>query len=256
MKSSKRFVLTLVATAACFVLSVAAHAITITSNNVYASVNSSDGSADGHFYGTSIPTSLLIDATAGEFYSRMQIDYFGSGNQVTLLTTFDQKRSGDVYHAFADGNDATMYFTADANTTYSLSGAYSSTGVSSAGQVYFSSNLYDQTAGSYNFYNYQSSVYTLNENFVLGGVDGDIYNGLSGSLTGSLIAGHSYEWIYEAVTTRNYDHTDGGATATGFLRLDIGGGATSSVPDGGGTLAMIGMALTGLAALRRKYSAA
>ena len=146
-----------------------------------------------------------------------------------------------------------MEFTVDANTTYNLSGAYGATDVSTAGYVYLHSYLIDVTAFDNLFYHYQESRNTLNENFVLGGYGGDYFNVLIGSLTGSLIAGHQYQWYYEAYT-QAYPDPDVGATATGYFQLDIGGGSSSSVPDGGSTLMLLCLTVISLAAFRRKVS--
>jgi hypothetical protein len=72
-------------------------------------------------------------------------------------------------------------------------------------------------------------------------------------LTGSLIGGHQYQWYYNVVSEA-YPDSDGGATATGFVRLDLGGGAPATVPDGGTTLALLGLGLFSAAAYRRMVS--
>jgi hypothetical protein len=118
--------------------------------------------------------------------------------------------------------------------------------------VSFFSYLYDATPAHETdlFYNYQGSQATLNESFVLGGTRGDAGYSLSGSLTGDLIAGHTYRWSFEAYNA-NFS-ADGGASATGNFTLKIGGGA--NLPDGGTTLALLGFALSGMAWARRKLA--
>jgi hypothetical protein len=196
---------------------------------------------------TSIPSSQLLEVTQGEYYSRIQTDYTESGDGVTLLNTLNQKRSG-LYNDLTQGYNAYMYFTVDINSTYALSGAYGVTDVSTAGYVFIESSLRDLTASPYLFFERQSSYYTLNEHFVLGGMGGDDSNYLIGSLTGSLIAGHQYQWFNRAFSTA-YHGPDGGTTATGYFQLDI-----DPVPDGGSTLMLLCLTVLSLAAFRRKVS--
>jgi hypothetical protein len=55
----------------------------------------------------------------------------------------------------------------------------------------------------------------------LGGTAGNDYNILSGSLTGTLLAGHTYIWNGFA-QTQAYPTEDGGATGSGDVSLTIG----------------------------------
>lgn len=249
MNSSVRLLL-LLPVAVCMISS--ASAITITSNNVVANLSFH---SIAPYTGTSIPGSVLLDNTFGGGYSRTQIDYLGSGNQATLSNTFTQSRLGNQ-GLFAEAYQS-LYFTADANTTYSLSGSYQATDLTTAGGLYYWTYLYDFSGGGYLAYSSQQSESTLNESFVLGGAGGDSDNYFAGSLSGNLIAGHSYQWYYD-VYTHAYPDSDGGASATGNITLKIGGGAPApdaSVPDTGSPLAMLGLALAGIAGLRRKFGA-
>ncbi|HWA24846.1 MAG TPA: hypothetical protein VG734_04155 [Lacunisphaera sp.] len=229
---------------------IGATALTINSNNVNVYLQSAAGVGGSSFNGTAIPTSQNLDITLGAYYTRTQIDYSGSGDNVTLLNTFDQKRSGNLYD-YGRGYDAYMIFTAAGSATYSLSGAFGATDVSTAGYLFLYAELYDITASSYLTYTYQYSQSTLNESFVLGGAGGDMGNGFYGALNGSLIGGHQYQWYYNVVSEA-YPDSDGGAAATGFVRLDIGGGAPTAVSDGGTTLGLLGLAALGLTARRRR----
>jgi hypothetical protein len=247
MNPVKRLVSALIAS--CSIVA-AASAVTITSNNIGVSTRGTAGLTSSVFTGTSIPTSQLLDATQGASYSRDQIDYTGSGDNVTLLNTLSQKRSG-VFGNYSQVEGASLFFTVATNASYSLSGAFSSVDVTTAGYVFIQSFLRDQTTSATLYNNDQYSKNTLNESFVLGGSGGDWGNDISGSLTGSLTAGHQYAWYYYAAT-QAYPDADGGATATGFFRLDIGGGAPShTVPDGSTTLAMFGLTVLSLAVGRR-----
>lgn len=254
MQPSKRISFALVSAIACFAGSVAGHAITITANSMSAASNSTAGFNGASFSGTSIPTGQLLDATAGDYFSRTKIDYTGSGNQVTLLNTFDQKRSG-LPNNYSN-SEGLMNFTADANTTYNLSGFFTDSDVSTAGLLYFESYLLDITSSTTLAYSIQRSEHTLNESFILGGSGGDSYDFSLGALSGSIISGHQYQWYFYTLTDA-YPDADGGATATGYLKLDIGGGApsSSSVPDSGSTIALMGVAFLGLGLIRRKLAA-
>jgi len=252
MYPSKKLALALLAVAAHCASTATVSAITISSENSTVLLDSSSGGGNDSFSGTSIPSSQLLDVTRGGYYSRNQIDYTGAGNQVTFLNTFNQKRDG------ADGRYTDSYqqidFTVSADVGYSLSGDFHLSDVTTSGYVYFYSRLRDYN-GTLLAFSTQVSKATQNENFVIGGAGGDNSNSNFGSLTGTLLAGHTYQFGYEAYSKADGD--DGGATATGFVRLDIGGGAPSNaVPDGGTTLALLGLTLTSLAALRRKFTRA
>jgi hypothetical protein len=250
---SKKLTVALLALVTFCASTVAVSAITITSNSVSVGLGSSAGGGSASFTGTSVPASQLLDVTSGAFYSRTQIDYTGSGNQVTLLNTFSQNRSGNANNN-ASSNSNVMIFTADANTTYALSGAYSAADVSGADSFLLSSYLQDITTNTDLVNSVQHSFGAINESFLLGGTGANFANYFSGSLTGSLIATHTYKWGFQA-KTGIHSAPDGGSLATGFVRLEIGGGAPSnSIPDGGPTLAMLGLTFLTCAALRRKIS--
>jgi len=91
-----------------------------------------------------------------------------------------------------------------------------------------------------------------NASFVVGGT-GAYANFFIGSLTGTLRAGHDHSSSCYAYT----DHVfppDGGNTAAGFARLDIGEIAPASVPAGGSTLGLLGLAVAFLSIHRRQAS--
>ena len=86
--------------------------------------------------------------------------------------------------------------------------------------------------------------------------DGDFSNTTQGSLTGTLLAGHQYEFYFEDFI-QAFPQTDFGATATGCITLSIGGATgggacgVAAVPEPG-SLALAGLALAGLGLARRK----
>jgi hypothetical protein len=254
---SKKLILALLAIASYCASNTTTSALTITGYSTYPNtvgVQSSSGFQTATFSGTSIPSSHLLDLTRGEQYSRTQIDFTGSGNQVTLLNTFSQRQGGAISDTSWAMLDA-LFFSVDANASYSLSGGYSVSDNSlTASRVIFRSYIQDATSGLYVAGSDQVSYNTLNESFILGGSGGDFDNNNFGSLTGTLVAGRFYKFSFLAMN-QAFPAANGGATSTGFVRLDIGGGAPSNaVPDGGTTLALLGLTLTSLAVLRRKFT--
>jgi hypothetical protein len=228
----------------------AATAITILSNNVESSAHNADGSTSTTtFNGTAIPTATVVTATDGPVISTQAISYIEAGGITTLLTTFDQQRGG-LARSQAIVSDYSMTFLVDANVSYSLSGAYSVT--SGPNVVWFSTVLQDANTAQVMLESTQLSYNTANETFVVGQAGGDEYNSMQGSPTGTLLAGHTYLLIYSAYTYAQF--ADAGASAQGYVQLQIGGSPTSSVSDGGSMVAMLGIVFVGLAVMRNKRS--
>lgn len=223
----------------------------ILSNNVLAvDVNQEQQSDAVVFNGTSIPTSRLVEASAGSSYSRIQVDYTASASGTTFSNDLSQRRDGDFF-AFTNGLDNSMLFTVDANTSYSLFGFYDVTDVSSAGKVRFHSTLMDVSASNaLLFESAQESLSTMNESFVLGGAGGDSININSGSLTGTLIAGHSYAWFFQAFMQAR-PTADDGASALGNVSLILSDGGTNPVPEPT-SIALFGIGAIGLIVFHRR----
>lgn len=233
-----------------------AAAITITSNSVEAVVSSGGSTDTKTFAGTSYPVSHLLNATIPPgSYSRVQIDYTGIGNEATFSNTLEQQRTGNMYD-YSQGKEGSMKFTADATVSYEFSGLYRVTDVDvdKPGNVVLYSYLYDLTKREYSYRSDQRSSATANESFVMGGTGGDASNIFAGSLSGTLEAGHQYTWYWYIFTQASAD-TDSGASAVGNITMKIGGGAPSTgVPDSGTTVALLGLALGGLALVRRRIA--
>lgn len=256
MNPSRKIVSALLLFTAYCVVTTAGSAISISFSNLENWASSSGASTLATFAGTSIPESQDFDLTSGTSRTQSKLEYLGSGNQVTLKNTFSHQRGG--------GNDGSrtveynLQFIADADGTYTLSGAFSASDVDTAGILYFNVYLFDIGSVSgpgagFLFNSLQTSMNTLNESFLLGGNGGDLGGTNSGSLSGTLIAGHFYKLFYHA-GSGGYLNGDGGGTATGFVRLDIGGGApASSVPDGVSSIALLGLAISACAFGRRKF---
>jgi len=256
MKLTRKFTIFFAAATTYCVSTVAASPITIYSGVAGAILNQDDVNYTNQVNGLPFPTSQLINGFNGEFFSKTQIEFSGSTNQVTLLSTIDQKRRGSVNDRAISG--MSVSFLAETNSTFSISGAYDVTDISAYGYVSFYQSLYDLTAGAYISETFNFSERTSNESFLLGGSGGDTINVNLGALTGTLLQGHAYTWFYGVYTQAKFDH--GGAAATGFLRLDINGVAPNvpvSVPDHGLTsVAMLALTLTGAFTARRRLKLA
>ena len=100
---------------------------------------------------------------------------------------------------------------------YDLSGVYQVTDVGAIwGEAHLSSSLYDVTTASSLALAGQNDSFAPNQSLTLGGTNG-IYNN-SGALSGMLVAGHTYQWIY-SVFTEAYPTPGFGASAVGNVTL-------------------------------------
>jgi hypothetical protein len=124
-------------------------------------------------------------------------------------------------------------FTTDANISYTAGGSYSN----SDGYTHLYGYLFDFTASSFVFLSEQVSP-SGPASFTLGGAAGSYYNSFSGSLTGTLLAGHAYQW-YGQASSQAYVAADGGATPSGGVSLTLG-----AVPEQSSVLVWSVLALT------------
>ena len=94
--------------------------------------------------------------------------------------------------------------------------------------------------GSPLFDNRQLSLTTLDESFVVGEQGGDTSNTLVGSMSGFLLAGHTYLVAY------NFDNINQlqGSSADGFFGFEVEVGVPIPAP-GAALLAIIGLPLIG-----------
>ena len=177
---------------------------------------------DIDFTATSFPTSQLVDATAGDYYSQVLVDYTQSGEGGSFSNDILQRRNGLVPDE--SRGDSIMTFTVGTDSTYNLSGYYDVTpdgSSESPGLVFLKSSLYDTEDHIYLWYDEQHFANTSYVRSVLGGNGGDIYNYSTGSLSGSLVAGRIYEWSWSARTQTDIVD-DGGTSAVGNMSLVIG----------------------------------
>ena len=221
-----------------------ASAVTITMDESVTQVNDVDGinDVDTRFEGTSIPSYQFLDgSTLNGDYSHMEISYSGVGDSVSFTNVFEQKRSGDYYDYSL--SQVRLIFTVAADTTYQLSGSYGNTG-NTLGQTHIYASLLKGPSRHPLFRWGHESHNTPNEVFNLSEDGGH-------SVTGTLEAGQHYEWYWYAFTQAK-EGPDAGATATGFMNLDIGGGAPSNLPDSGSTFALLALSFLGVIGMRKR----
>lgn len=160
----------------------------------------------------------VVSASLPGYSSTTTSSFSTTGNSAVLSESFAQPhREGN-----ANGYDQSyfdVYFSSDVDVPYSASGSYSN----SSGFTNLTSYLVDRTTFTYLFYNYQYSVGGPAA-FSLGGTAGNFDNYFFGSLTGTLLAGHVYEW-WGAGVTQAYPGADLGAEAGGGVSLAIGAAA-------------------------------
>lgn len=132
----------------------------------------------------------------------------------------------DFEHAVAPNANALaaspsdIRFVPDVDVDYLLSGTYTATGADDR-EVFFRVLLQDQTESVPVFESYQVSVVTPEESFALGESDGDEYNSIVGSLSGTLLAGHEYKLYVLATVTGLGIGAPPAAFASGSVSLDL-----------------------------------
>ncbi len=131
---------------------------------------------------------------------------------------FAQSRGGARW-SYAQSYGELYFMATNDLTSYTLSGSYTFT--SPYGGLF--SHLYDLDAATFLFDEHS----TFNDSglpggtFTVGGTEGQYNRTTSGALSGALIAGHHYQWFYQAKIQAN-PNADDGASASGNLRLEFG----------------------------------
>lgn len=217
----------------------ASAAIIVTRDETYAAVTS--GIPD--FLEDTLGGTATSELTG--FFSETTHDIDATG----FSATFEQARLGGLFDYTAGYTFAR--FTADTNYSYSFSGSFTN----SSGQTYLGAYLIDVTDNVNLFYNDQvNNSFDLNSDdfsftAIVGNEDGSFYNYLEGNSTGSLIAGHDYEYRFYAYSSAS-DVGDLGATASGSAQLVL---TPQAVPEPASLLIWSGLGLAGLVAgWRRK----
>ncbi len=217
-------------------ITVAVHAAPITITSARFLINASDG----------VDLVTEIDEGAGfGFRSLLGVD--GASSSVTDFNIVDTGSGalldldmghvrGGALNSIARTVVSTVGFTADAASSYSVSGLYSADNVSGIGRVFSQVSLRNLTTDTVLFTDYEESENTSDVDFIVGvGGEGDASSLLLGSATGFLVAGNEYEFVINNFIYAD-PIADGGASATGCVTLSIGGatGAGScgiSVPE-------------------------
>jgi hypothetical protein len=203
----RRSIALLLLSCACGTAPKASAAVVITADDTYAYVN--DASSSNTDQQSNTGGTTAIATLPG--YSSSVISVF---NPASLSGTFAQSRAGN-YGGTAYGQ-VLGYFTTDANVPYTAAGTFSN----SDGATKLLAKLRDTTTNSVVFESVQQSIGGPAV-FNLGGLAGNDFNVFSGSLTGTLLANHSYEWLSYAYTYA-FPGPDNGATAGGNVSLTIG----------------------------------
>jgi hypothetical protein len=196
-----------------------ASALTVTLNvggTSYLAATAQDGvSADTQYlYPAALPDLTNATATLSGASSTVYSDLSNAAFEIS----FDHVRTGS-YQSAAHAT-AFIYFSVDEDVDYLLEGTY--TAIDPDGRrVVQQAGLYDFTAGSGLFSNTQHSDATPNETFTLGLAEGDAANGLAGSLTGTLIAGHEYRLQVTNYMQAVPSASPSGASASGYTRLSF-----------------------------------
>ncbi|PCJ22626.1 MAG: hypothetical protein COA96_13875 [SAR86 cluster bacterium] len=248
-----KLICSLSASSVLLLVSFAANASPITINSSYIrsiAYDSSTGSTTDLDTSTAFGSRSLL-AVHGGSSSATDINWVDTGSGALLDFDMSHVRTG-AQSSYAYTDETSIYFTANADTTYSVSGQYTANDVTSPGRVYSYVILENLSSGLL-FRDYDASYNTADESFTVGvGGEGDSYDSLLGSQTGNLIAGNQYRF-YFANFIQAYPTADGGASATGCVTLSIGGATgagncgSASVPEPMPlTLLVAGLAALGL----------
>lgn len=159
-----------------------------------------------------IPYSKDQLVQAGDSSSHAHYELSNSGFQITM----DHARATMQYaNAASEGG---LFFTVDQNVEYVMEGVYTASDPDGR-TVLQTAWLYDLTDNDFVFDARQESWATANESFTLGLQEGDYANTMSGSLIGTLLAGHSYELTYRTLLYAYTGASTSPATATGYFRM-------------------------------------
>ena len=195
------------------------------------------------------PISLPFDGshTAVQSNSQSQADYHLGDDGISIVSSGFRAGQIDSRANVQPG----IFFSVTVDTDYSLLGSMSVADPGQTGKyANLTATLTDLDTLAVLFNSSQESFGTVDQSFQLGGTAGNVANQLSGSLTGLLFAGHSYRLIYvNSIYAANSGDT---ASFTGNFEMTLHG--QNSVPDGGASMALLGLSLAGLAGLKRRIT--
>jgi PEP-CTERM motif len=164
------------------------------------------------YFPTALPDSGTVTSTDSPSTSTTNFDLSDAG----FLFTFDHHRGSE---AFAQGATyISLLFIPSTDVDYAISGGYS-VADDEGRHVNVFATFFDVSAQTSLYYSSQTSEFTPNEEFSLGGSGGDSYNENSGSPVGTLIGGHFYrlEFATELIASPTASVVE--ADATGYLTL-------------------------------------
>lgn len=223
--------------------------ITITSSQVLSQAfDAINPSVSNSFYGVDIPASEIVTATDGDSTAVTRLEWQNIGTETVALDfKFDQSRAG-AYQSYAKSRESVMKFTADVDSTYTLSGEYNMLGDRQILFEVWLSHIVTENTKNYVFRSGQQSFDTNNENFILGGMGGDHTSILTGGLMGELVAGCIYELGIQAFIRSSHPSGDNAASASGYVNMTV---TENPVPEPT-TMLIIGTGLVTLIGIRRR----
>lgn len=139
-----------------------------------------------------------------------------------------------------------IYFSVSTNTPYTLSGNIATVDPS-AKFVSLAATLSDVDTLDVLFNNDQSTFGVANQSFQLGEANGVASNDLSGSLSGTLLAGHRYQFNYGNSIYASSAGTD--ASATGSFMLTV-----VPEPSAFAFLGLVGLVAYGFNKLKKRHN--
>jgi hypothetical protein len=187
-----------------------------------------------------VPFAFTSTSTDGGSLTESAYDLSDSGFEVTVDQTRVSALNGRA-QAFG-----TVYFSVDEDVSYTASGSYAAVDADGRRLLYLSF-LEDHTvAGTSLYRSLQESRATPNESFTLGFTEGDFENENTGSLTGTLLAGHQYAWFHAAYLVASPTASTSSASGSGNFALTF-----AAIPEPNTGL-LVGLGLVALTASRRR----
>jgi MYXO-CTERM domain-containing protein len=252
-----KLICSLTASSLLLLVSFTANASPITITNSSIGSYARDGLVGGVY---DVDTSVLFGsrsllAVDGGSSSATDINWVDTGSGALFDFDMNHTRTG-AHYSISESYASALYFTANENTTYNITGQYTVDDVTSAGRSYSDVFLQNITSGYTMFRDYSYSDNTVDESFTVGiASEGDMSNTFAGSQAGNLIAGNQYRFQFNNYV-QAYPTADGGSSATGCVTLSIGGATgagscgSSSVPEPM-PLTLLGAGLAALGLRRR-----
>lgn len=221
--------------------------ITIVSGSMETSANNTVGvPPTPDIVTASNPLSTTVETNDGAATNSTTYNFNNSGFRISV----DHARPATANSQVDSSWSGPIVFTLDQDEDYSISGTYGQSGL---GRLIFYMELTDVTGVPVNVFRNQQRSITLDSNtFTLGELEGQESAGgnfLEGSLTGTLLAGRTYQLAYQFVLQRWAANS--AASADGFFELQIGDAPVLGVPEPStAMLALLGVFGVGL--IRRR----